>query len=668
LLWPAAARAADDSLTEPAILASLLLAGVAAAFALVALRAHRKVRRLAAALGASEAEAARLKSLLDLLPIPVWWHRADLSVGFANQGFANIAGDPREAAGGSTLATSRDLANRALATSVEQTESVHVAVGGQRRLYSLAAQPIPAGGVGVFATDQTVAEALQSDLARHVAANAEVLENLSTAIAIYGPDRRLKFANHAFADLWRLEEGWLSGEPTIQEVLEALRERRRLPEYADFPAFKRDQVNLFQSLIDTREELQHLPDETTLRMVVTPHPFGGLMFTYEDVTDRLALERSYNTLIEVQRETLNNLHEGVLVIGGDGRLKLYNPAYARIWDQGQDWLNENPTLNDLIEDSNRFFSGLTDWDGYKARMIGELSARIPRHGLLSRSDGTAIEYSSVPLPDGASLFTYVDVSDRARVERALRERNQALEAADRLKTEFIANVSYELRTPLNTILGFSEILANQYFGELTARQLEYANGILDSCQQLLSLINDILDLATIEAGYMALDLGEVDLHTLLASVLSLTRERAKNQQLTLSFDCPPGIGSIRADPRRVKQAIFNLLSNSCKFTPPGGTITLAARRHRGEVAIEVTDTGVGIPEQDQARVFERFERGVIFGRQSGAGLGLSLVKSFVELHGGRVELTSSPGKGTTVTCFLPEVAAEAAPRLPAAGE
>jgi signal transduction histidine kinase len=367
----------------------------------------------------------------------------------------------------------------------------------------------------------------------------------------------------------------------------------------------------------------------------------------------------------VQRETLDNLHEGVAVIGGDGRLKLFNPAYCRIWGFDPERLADSPPLADLVEQWRRFFPLAGDWEVRRARLMGELAERRPSRGVMTRGDGTAIEYSSVPLPDGATLFTYVDVTDRLRVETVLRERNIALETADRLKTEFIANVSYELRTPLNTILGFAEILANQYFGELTPRQLEYSRGILESSHRLLALINDILDLATIEAGYMALERIDTELHGLLANVLSLMRERARNQQLSLLFDCAPNIGALSIDPRRIKQALFNLLSNAFKFTPPGGTVTLAARREAGEVLFTVSDTGVGIPEQDQARVFDRFERATKFGRHSGAGLGLSLVKSFVELHGGRVDMSSIEGQGTTVVCHLPIVTrVDTGPTLP----
>jgi signal transduction histidine kinase len=239
----------------------------------------------------------------------------------------------------------------------------------------------------------------------------------------------------------------------------------------------------------------------------------------------------------------------------------------------------------------------------------------------------------------------------------LRERNEALETAGRLKSEFIANVSYELRTPLNAIIGFAEILANEYFGALTPRQLDYSRGILDSSHRLLSLINDILDLATIEAGYMTLETAEVDIHVMLETVLTLTRERARNQNVDLSMECPESIGTIEADDRRLKQALFNLISNAIKFTPPGGSIRLAAERDIGptgaELVLSVADTGVGIPMADQARVFEKFERGDPTLTQTGAGLGLSLVKSLVELHGGTVTIESSPDSGTVVRCHLP---------------
>jgi signal transduction histidine kinase len=416
------------------------------------------------------------------------------------------------------------------------------------------------------------------------------------------------------------------------------------------------------------EELVHLPDDRTYRMTITPHPFGGLLYTWEDVTDALALERNYNTLIAVQRETLNNLAEGIAVFGDDGRIKLANASYGRVWGIPEPVINANPHVDELAPFIRPFFLDEQAWERRREDFVTMLGEREARTGRIDRTDGSVLDYASVPLPDGAVLFVFRDVSDSIRVERALTERAEALETADRLKSEFIANVSYELRTPLNTIIGFAEILTDQYFGTLNPRQVEYSRGILESSQRLLALINDILDLATIEAGHMSLELETVDLYRMLSSVLALTRERARKKKLDIEFDCPPDIGVIVADERRLKQALFNILSNSIKFTPENGAITLTARRAAGELSLTFTDTGIGIPKEDHGRVFGKFERGRSPEARHGAGLGLSLVKSFIELHGGTVELDSEQGRGTRLTCRLParDPAAAASTPIPLA--
>ena len=607
-------------------------------------------------------ERDHLRQFLDQVPRPMWRRRrSDLALVDCNRAYAEAVdatvavalAEGRELAAGVVPQGGRELAAKARQTGALASGAYHIVIAGSRRFVEIRETPLgPDGDIVGFARDLTDLENKETELARHIAAHAEVLENIAVAIAIYGADTRLTFFNTAFARLWNLEEDWLATEPSLDEILERLRERRRLPEHADFRSFKQQQRAMFTSLIVPQEELLHLPDEKTLRLVVSPHPFGGLIFAYEDVTDRLALERSYNTLIEVQRETLDNLYEAIAVFGSDGRLKLWNPAYAQMWRLEAEDIAGEPHIADIIEKTRQFYDDGRDWADLKRRIIARITAHDEAETRLKRRDGSVLQAVTVPLPDGNIFLSYLDVTDSTRVEEALRERNEALETAGRLKSEFIANVSYELRTPLNAIIGFAEILTNQYFGELNPRQLDYSRGILDSSNRLLSLINDILDLATIEAGYMQLETHEVDIHALMSSVLTFTRERARNQGLTLTFDCPTGIGTILADERRLKQALFNLVSNALKFTPSGGTVMLAARRDADRIALIVADTGVGVPREDQLRIFEKFERGNPSARQSGPGLGLSLVKSFIELHGGEVELDSRPGTGTTVTCWL----------------
>ena len=619
-------------------------------------------------------ERDRLRAMIDAVPRPMWRRRrSDLALVDCNAAYAAAIDSSvetaltrgRELGAGIIPQGGRAIAAKARETNEAQSGTYHFVIGGSRRLMEITEVPLgPDEDLIGYANDLTELEAKEADLGRHIAAHAEVLENVAAAIAIYGPDTRLTFYNAAFARLWPLEEEWLDTRPAFDEVLERLRERRRLPELADFRAFKRQQRAMFTSLLSPQEELLHLPDERTLRLVVGPHPFGGLIFAYEDVTDRLALERSYNTLIEVQRATLDHLYEAIAVFGSDGRLKLWNPAYAAIWHLLPDDLAGEPHVSEIIEKTRSFYDDGGDWPALKRDIIARITGYGAHETRLERRDGAVLKAVTLPLPDGNILLSDLDVTDSTRVEEALRERNEALETAGRLKSEFVANVSYELRTPLNVIIGFSEILTNQYFGELNPRQLEYSRGILESSNRLLSLINDILDLATIEAGYMQLETHEIDIHAMMSGVLALTREPARNAGLAVRFDCPTTIGTVNADERRLKQALFNLVSNALKFTLPGGTVTLSAYRQGDRVALVVADTGVGVPEQDQTRIFERFERGNPRA-QSGPGLGLSLVKSFIELHGGTVDLDSRPGVGTTVTCWLND--REETPALRSAG-
>jgi signal transduction histidine kinase len=245
--------------------------------------------------------------------------------------------------------------------------------------------------------------------------------------------------------------------------------------------------------------------------------------------------------------------------------------------------------------------------------------------------------------------------ENVRLFRELQEKTRQLEIANKHKSEFLANMSHELRTPLNAIIGFSEVLQERMFGELNDKQDEYVRDIHESGRHLLSLINDILDLSKIEAGRMDLEPSEFDLPTALQNALTLMRERAERHGIALRLASEPGVGTIRADERKVKQAVLNLLSNAVKFTPDGGRVEVQARRITDTVEVSVRDTGIGIAPEDQQAVFEEFKQvGRDYTKKAeGTGLGLALTKRFIELHGGSLRLESAPGKGSTFTFTLP---------------
>ena len=442
----------------------------------------------------------------------------------------------------------------------------------------------------------------------------------------------------------------------MADMLLRLRELRRLPEVADFSEFRRGELGRFGTLKSIFEDDMHLPDGRTIRRRIGPLDDGGLVMTCDDVSGSLDLKRSLKSMDRVQRTTLENMREGVIVFGADGRLQLTNPRMLALWDLTSDDLVQDLRLPDVIQALGmRMAADNEPWQDRKTRIASEILDRQASTGRVELINGHMLAFANLPLPDGATLVSYADITDSFRVEEALRERARTLAEADRMKTEFIAKVADEVRTPLSTINGFAEILGKEMFGELNGRQREYAEGILETANRMSDVVADIFDLATIEAGRMTLNKDTVDGHTILLDAFNSVSERAKQKKLQMNFDCPPDLGWLSADQQRLKQVFVNLLNNAVTFTPKLGTVTLSAERTDDGVTILVSDSGPGIPKSERDRVFEPFARAGHETRGGdGPGLGLTIVLKFMDLHGGTVEIRSNQSRGTTVVCTLPD--------------
>jgi len=612
------------------------------------------------------AEMDALQDSLDALPHPVWVRDEAQKMTWCNVAYAKmidakpsdiiakqkeiVSPDRKRQSKDKNVLVGGDLAKAALDKGRAQVSEMHEVIGGKRLLLKLSEIPIKAKKITVgMAENLTEQEAILDQVRNNQSANRALLGQLRSAIGIYNAQQELEFYNSSFAQLWGLEDGWLNTSPKLGEVMEKLREERKLPEQADFKSFKKSWIDMFTGLIDPHEDMLYLPDGSAIRMLVVPHKMGGLMMTFEDVSSRLELESSYNTLIAVQKETLDNLAEGVAVFGGNGRLKLWNPAFSGLWAFDPEALAGEPHINRVVDKIAPFFD-TGAWGDVKGQMIDLALDRVMSDGRFKRKDGMQIDYATVPLPDGGVLVTYKDVTDTIRVENALREKNAALEVAEKLKLDFLANVSYQLRTPLNAIMGFNDMLSQEFFGALNDKQKEYTRDIQGASEGLLNLINDILDLSTIEAGQMNLEIEEISVKQMMESVSDLVRDWARKEKIEVHLKCPANIGKACLDEMRVKQAIVNLVRNSINYTDADGQIEIQAGRKGTDLMIIVRDDGQGISQEDQNRILEPFERTE---QARGAGLGLTLVKNIVDLHGGSFTLESALGEGTEVTMMLP---------------
>ena len=621
--------------------------------------------RLSPAVETELPTANRFASVLDGQENPAWITGADGLLRWANRAWLRAVGAASvEEAVERRLGFDQgaDAATAEAAGAGARREFVRwISVDGQRRAFRVIAQPLEGGGAAGWAVDVTEAEESRDALRRHVAAHDETLNHLHDAVAIFDSQKRLSFHNTAFAELWGLEPAWLNEAPKHAEVLDRLRQRRRLPETVDYGVWRARELGFYETLDAPPDELWSLPDSRTLRVVRQPHPLGGLLLLFADITGEVRLKAQYNSLIKVQQATLDKLNDAVAVFGSDGRLRLHNDAFERFWSLPHAAIGEETDFDAVAELCRPLLHDMRFWRDLKARVADpDPEARAAISGEERTSDGRNVSFQTRPLPDGATLIAFTDVTAIRAVEKALADRERALAAPERLKRDFGGNVSYELRTPLTTIIGYSELLERQGSG-LPDRARGHLAAVRTAAGQLARSIDDVLDMAMMDAGEMALQLGDVSVHQLLSAARDKFQRDADGSEVTIAVEASADAGVIRADARRLAQVLDHLMENALRATPPGGTVHLRARRTFGEVQIEVQDTGRGIPFHVQAHIFDRFtsrDRG-------GPGLGLALVKALVELHGGWVALESEPGSGAVFICHLPEHAygAGAVPEL-----
>ncbi len=596
------------------------------------------------------------RALHDALPDPAWLRDASGHMGWVNAAYARAVetqdGTDAVARGLELLdAPARGAAAASRASGEAYRGRVGAVVAGGRHMLDVVEVPGRFGSAGV-AADQAEIDALRDDLAKQLDSQARTLDQLSTAVAIFDRSKRLVFHNTAYAALWGLDAAFLDSRPSDGEILDRLRSERRLPEQADYRAWKAGLMASYQA-VETSEAIWYLPDGRTLRVVTNPNLKGGVIYLFDNVTERYHLESRFNAMIRVQGETLDTLKEAVAVFGTDGRLKLFNPAFADMWRLDAGKLADQPHIDAIAAHCVPQSLDVAVWSEVRSSVAGLHDARSGFERRLSRRDGSVVDCATAPLPDGASLLTFIDVTAGVNVERVLKERNEALLAAEKLRNDFVHHVSYELRSPLTNIIGFIQLLGDGAVGSLNPKQVEYAGYVTKSSAALLAIINDILDLATIDMDAMELNLGAVDIVQTMEEAAEGVQDRLAENDIRLRIVALDGIGSFPADGKRLRQILFNLLSNAIGFSTPGQTVTLAALRRDDTIVFKVSDQGRGIPLDVLDRVFDRFRSDAGGSRHRGVGLGLSIVKSLVELHQGQVLIDSAPGEGTAVTCLFP---------------
>ncbi|MER9853694.1 MULTISPECIES: ATP-binding protein [unclassified Mesorhizobium] len=595
--------------------------------------------------------------LLDALNMPAWLRGEDGGLKWVNRAYADaVEAENAEAAvrekkeflGGQA----RDAIAAQHKTHPVFEQSLSTVIEGDRRVFAVTDFAGSDGSAGL-ACDTSAIEAVRGEYERTVRSHADTLDQLNTAVAIFDTDEKLRFFNQAFQKLWGLDAGFLHSAPDNALLLDRLRSEGKIAEQPEWRRWKEGLLGAYRA-VESQEHWWHLPDGKTIRVVANPQPKGGVTWVFENLTEKMDLESRYQTAVRVQGETLDNLAEGVAVFGPDGRLRLSNPAFATLWGLSGEAAKPSVHVSAIRDLCDRQAAD-SPWPSFVAAITGFDDERRDRHGQTELNNGNVLSYAMIPLPNGQVMMTFVDVTDSVHVERALKDKNEALQKSDQLKNEFVQHVSYELRSPLTNIIGFTELLSQPTTGPLTQKQREYVEHVSSSSSVLLTIVNDILDLATVDAGIMQLDISEVQVDRTIAAAAELVADRLEEHSISLQVDAVAAPKTFHGDEVRVRQILYNLLSNAANYAPEASIIRLTCRHLADGVEFSVHDDGPGMPPDVLDSVFRRFEPRANGGRRRGAGLGLSIVKSFVELHGGSVRIETGKDKGTTVICTFPDM-------------
>lgn len=517
-----------------------------------------------------------LNDILNEVPFAIWHRDNHGRIDYCNDIYAKTLDFSRE----KVIAENLDLlpkneldlyliAQEALKEQKRVTTRTRAIIGGDRRLLEIAAVPLADATFG-YALDITEIQNIQTQLTSTIKSYREIFNTVSVPVAVFDSHKLLSYYNRAYAHFFGFQESFLESSPTFSDILDDLRQRKKIPDHPNFQQYKATRHELFQSLIAPVEEFSDLPDGKTIRLRIAPYPFGGLIFVFENITNQLDLERGVNTLLAVQKETLNHLYEGLIVIGSDGKIRLINPAIQTIFNNKEDLLDSH--MNSWIKTTKDSFNTHDQFQEWQQCITHLFVDRHPSFDQLHLKNDLVLKWFYIPLPDGSHMLGFLNISEDWKHEKNLTDKNKSLIALDTLKQTYVKEVTHQLQPPLENILGISRNLKDQVFGEMNELQLSYCSLIYNNTSTLKFLIDDILCL--INADQIHVKPESILIRPMLDSLVSLLRPMLDDQGIDLFVDHTSEDVNIHADKRRLKQASLALIKDLLKNIPEGSEIRL----------------------------------------------------------------------------------------------
>lgn len=632
--------------------------------------AHAEIGNLQSKISILEKRFSQVSSILNLLPFPVWARNVASDVTVANPAYAravgvgSISNAIRQHA---ELTERRDNAHEArmFAESVIQTQEIrserrNIIVEGARRVLCLTEIPdISAGTVG-YAQDDTDKVELEGMFDVQAQIYTEILNHISVGIAIFGKDQTIEFYNSALLDIWGIDAQILDNRASHRGILDLLRERNRAPVVEDYVAWRTSVLGMYMRTDSLEDQLWNLPDGSSYNVVPLANSMGGIVFLYENITEKISLERRYNKVVATRRATLDGLCEGVVVFGADGYVQLYNPAFIQMWfPNGGSGVDVGIHVSELAELCYALFQDKIFWQEMFSSLT-EGTQRIERQAKIYRADDSVLQVTASPLPEGAVLFTFSNVTEQQKAESSLRERAEILAADDEYKRAFLTQLSHRLRTPLSTILGFAEILREGMFGDLNGQQADYIDGIVRSSLDLRVLVDDVLELTAVETGCVDAVEEAVDLRVIIGDIAGIVHSRLQNsyQKIVVQVSGSVELYKIHGDKERLQRALFIIVSSVAEGASEEFDIRVTIANSSAE-SVSCAIKCIASEElcSEYKKIFEsqysQMGCSDAIYDQSKRERSLTLAKRIIEVYGGWVLVEVHNFRELTLKCQIP---------------
>jgi len=600
--------------------------------------------------------------ILDNLPIYIWQKNKDLKLTYCNKPYADALESTKENVIKNNLRLIPQSKNsvyidHSLYLTKPKKLTEHIIVNGSRRLISIEESPFlgKEKSTGI-AIDITEKEEIEKNYKNYKKQTEDALDNLSIPIAIFDENSFLIFANQSLIKLFSIEKLDIYENCKFADIVDYILSNNSVLLVQDISKYKEFTKNLFQTIIEPYHTTFQLTNGKILNVNITPNEAGGLIFMFEDVSDRITLERKLNSISAIQEETLNHLSEGIIVFGADNKIKIVNQTINELLNIPQNLEFKNLHISDYFRFSKNMFNSKEELDFWISELINTTSKRSEFSETLKLPSGKFVKYKYIPLPEGFNLIRFLDVTDNVNFEKIQKEKTELINQINKIKSNLISNISYEIKAPLQAALGFSEVLCNQYFGDLNEKQLEYCQGITNSIEKLTRIADSVINLSNLEAGLLKAKYKETDLLKFINELITSFENQTRIQEVNLKteFDKPNFIVFI--DEKIMKEAYSQIINEALKNTPKQGNISISVNIPKDMpdyFNLVIQNQGIPFNKLDIEKINNilindsednNFDRAI--------SPCLMFANKVIRLHNGKMTLNSSDEE-TTITCCIP---------------